>query len=254
MIKTIISKLKIAVIVLLFFFFLQNLSGQTPIKPLKITHLTNGFYIFESYNFYKGEKISANAMYLVTSAGVVLFDTPWDTTQFQPLLDSIKTRHNLPVVLCIATHFHEDRTGGLEYYRRHGIKTFSTRHTDELSIKRGMKRAESVMNNDSTFTVGECSFETYYPGHGHSPDNIVIWFKKEKLLYGGCLIKSSQDQTLGNLNDANAQAYPHTIKNVIKKCRHPKYVIPGHNNWKNPAALLHTLKMARNLKENPITK
>lgn len=55
-------------------------------------------------------------MYLVAKDGVVLFDTPWDTTQFQPLLDSIKLKHDKNVIICIATHAHEDRTGGLEYY------------------------------------------------------------------------------------------------------------------------------------------
>lgn len=33
-----------------------------------------------------------------------MFDTPWDTTQFQPLLDSIKFKHNMNVLMCIATH------------------------------------------------------------------------------------------------------------------------------------------------------
>jgi hypothetical protein len=38
-------------------------------------------------------------MYLVTNQGVVLFDTPWDSTQFQQLLDSIKIKHGKDVVM-----------------------------------------------------------------------------------------------------------------------------------------------------------
>jgi len=60
----------------------------------------------------------SNSMYLVTNGHVVLFDTPWDEAQFQPLLDSIETKHHLPVILCIVTHYHADRTAGLEYYRQ----------------------------------------------------------------------------------------------------------------------------------------
>ena len=124
------------------FFFLGTIFGQNADSSLKISHLSGDFYVFTTYNYYKGNRIPANGMYLLTNKGAVMFDSPWDTTQFQPLLDSIKARHNKSVVMCIATHFHEDRTGGLEYYRQLGIKTYTTKQTDELSKKRGMKRAE----------------------------------------------------------------------------------------------------------------
>lgn len=231
-------------------FFITNIFGQDKTNNLRISHLTGDFYVFETYNYYKGSRIPANGMYLVTNNGVVMIDSPWDTTQFQPLLDSIHRRHKKNVVMCIATHFHEDRTGGLEYYGQQGIKTYTTRQTDELSKKKGMKRAGSLINNDTVFTVGQYSFQTYFPGHGHAPDNIVVWFEKEKVLYGGCLVKSVEDNTLGNLGDANVKDYAGTIKNVLQKCKHPKYIITGHNDWTNTGSLKHTLKMAQQLKQN----
>lgn len=233
--------------VILILFFSGNISGQHPDSNLKISHLTGDFYVFTTYNYYKGSRIPANGMYLLTDKGAVMFDSPWDTTQFQPLLDSIKERHHTSVTLCIATHFHEDRTGGLEYFRQQGIKTYTTRQTDEFSKKAGMKRAEFLIDHDTVFTIGHYLFQTYFPGQGHAPDNIVIWFEKEKVLYGGCLIKSVADSNLGNLSDANVMDYPTTIKNVQKKCKKPKYIITGHNNWTNTKSLKHTLKMAQAL-------
>ena len=232
-----------------FIFSLTNIFGQVTDSNLQITRLTGDFYIYTTYNSYKGDKIPANGMYLVTSKGVVLFDTPWDTTQFQPLLDSIKLKHNKSVVLCIATHFHSDRTAGLEYYRQQGIKTYTTVLTDELSKKNNKKRAEFLIAKDTVFNVGQYSFETYYPGQGHTADNIVIWFKKEKILYGACLIKSVDDDDLGYLGDANETEYASTIKNVQKKCRQPKFVIVGHGDWTNINSLEHTLIMAEQLKK-----
>jgi metallo-beta-lactamase class B len=231
------------------FVFSGNIFAQHSDSSLKISHLTGDFYVFTTYNYYKGNRIPANGMYLLTDNGAVMFDSPWDTTQFQPLLDSIKARHNKSVMLCIATHFHEDRTGGLEYYRQQGIKTYTTRQTDELSKKRGMRRAEYLIDKDTVFTIGQYSFQTYFPGHGHAPDNIVIWFKKQKVLYGGCLVKSVEDSTLGNLADASVKDYSATIKNVQGKCKNPKYIIPGHNDWTNTASLKHTLEMAQELKQ-----
>lgn len=227
-----------------FFLFITNTFGQSSPNKLKITHLTGDFYIYTTYNLFNGDYVPANGMYLVTNKGAVLFDTPWDTTQFQPLLDSIKTRHNKSVVMCIATHFHADRTGGLEFYKQKGYKTYTTIQTDELSKARGMKRAKYLINKDTVFKIGQYTFQTYYPGQGHAPDNIVIWFEKERILYGGCLIKSVKDTDLGNLSDANVNTYATAIKNVQEKCKNPSYIITGHNDWTDTKSLKHTLKMA----------
>src|SRR6476660_6514048 len=139
--------------ILVSLFFSNSISGQKEGSNLRITRLTGEFYVFTTFNSYKGNLLPANGMYLVTDKGVVMFDTPWDTTQFQPLLDSIKNRHHKNVVLCIATHFHEDRTGGLQYYSQQGIKTFTTKQTDELSKERSMKRAEFLMDKDTVFRI-----------------------------------------------------------------------------------------------------
>lgn len=240
--------------ILISLFFFTNNFAQATDSDLKIAPLTGDFYVFTTFNLYKGNRIPANGMYLVTNDGVVLFDTPWDTTQFQPLLDSIKVKHNKKVILCISTHFHEDRTGGLEYYRAQGIQTYTTRKTDEWSEKKGMKRAEFLMDKDTVFTIGQYSFQTYFPGQGHAPDNIVIWFEKEKVLYGGCLIKSVADNNLGNLSDANVNDYATTVKNVQRKCKKPKYIITGHNDWNSTKSLKHTLKMAQQLRRKNTLK
>jgi len=230
-------------------FSLCNIYGQTGKPKLTISHLTGDFYIYTTYNFYKGNQVPANGMYLVTDQGVILFDTPWDTTQFQPLLDSIKLKHNKGVVLCIATHFHNDRTAGLEYYRSQRIKTYTTVLTNELCKRNNMKRAEFLMSKDTVFNVGRYSFEVYYPGQGHTADNIVIWFKNERILYGSCLIKSVGDDDLGYLGDANEAEYAGTIKKVMQKCRQPKFVIVGHGDWTSINSLEHTLIMAQQLQK-----
>lgn len=229
------------------FFSLTNIFGQTGNAKLKISHLTGDFYIYTTYNTYEGEQIPANGMYLITKDGVVMFDTPWDTTQFQPLLDSIKLKHSKSVSTCIATHWHSDRTAGLEYYKQHGIKTYTTLLTDELSIKNNKKRAEFLMAMDTVFNIGQYSFETYYPGEGHTTDNIIVWFSKEKILYGGCLIKGADAENLGYLGDANIAAYETTLKRVQQKCPDPKFIVISHSDWNNINSLKHSIKLARKL-------
>lgn len=228
---------------------LTTIFGQTEDAKLKISHLTGDFYIYTTYNTYEGSQVPANGMYLLTGNGVVMFDTPWDTTQFQPLLDSIKLKHNKSVVLCIATHWHSDKTAGLEYYRQKGIKTYTTALTDELSKKNHNKRAEFLMTKDTVFHVGKYSFETYYPGPGHTTDNIVIWFNNEKILYAGCLIKGADSENLGFLGDGNVRAYESTLKRVQKKFRKPKFIIISHSDWHNLNSLAHSIMLAKELKK-----
>ncbi len=233
-----------------FIFSLIHVYGQAEKVKLKISHLTGDFYVYTTYNTYEESRVPANGMYLVTDNGVVMFDTPWDTTQFQPLLDSVQLKHNKRVVMCFATHWHSDKTAGLEYYRQQGIKTYTTVLTDELSKKNNKKRAEFLMTKDTVFHIGQYSFETYYPGEGHTTDNIVIWFEKEKILYGGCLIKGVDAENLGYLGDANVTEYASTLKKVQRKCRKPRFIIIAHSDWRNINSLKHSIMMAEELKKN----
>jgi len=223
--------------------FSFSLSAQTKKAALTITHLTGDFYVYTTYNEYKGNAVPSNGLYLVTNAGVVIIDSPWDTTQFQPLLDSIQTKHHQKSVICIATHSHEDRTAALEYYKQKGIKTYTTKQTDGISKQNNRKRSEFLMSKDTVFKVGQYSFQTYYAGQGHTPDNIVIWFGKDKILYGGCLIKSIEATDLGNLGDANTKEWPATIRNIQQKFKNLNFIIPGHDEWLSKESLNHTLKL-----------
>lgn len=231
--------------VILFLAVLFNSFGQSENSPLQISHLTGDFYIYKTFHDYKGTMISANAMYLVTDKGVVLFDAPWDKSQFQPLLNTIKARHNKDAIMYFATHSHDDRAGGLDFYRQKGIKTYTIKATDKILKENNEKRAEFVIPNDTTFTVGQHVFEVYYPGKGHAPDNIVVWFEKEKVLYGGCFVKSTKAKDLGYLGDADVKEWEKSIVKVQSKFKNPKYIITGHDDWRDLTSLNHTLKMVQ---------
>jgi len=227
-----------------------HLFGQPKTPGLEIAHLTGDYYVYTTSRMFGGESIPSNSMYVITDRGAVMFDTPWDTTQIQPLLDSIQIRHHTNVVLCIATHFHDDRTAGFDFLRQKGVMTYSSKQTLELCKVHGKRRAEYSFTNDTTFTVGNHRFLACYPGEGHSKDNIVIWCDDAKILYGGCLVKSTDTNDLGNLEDANLAEWPRTIANVINRFPAPKYVIPGHYGWADGGGLAHTLKLLQENKNN----
>jgi len=227
------------------FFYLTSFSQQVPDVKLKIVHLVDNFYVYITQQPIGGNPFPANGMYVVTRDGVVVMDTPWDSTQFQPFLDSIEARHHKKVILFLATHFHADRTGGFDYYRSKGIKTYATKRTDELCKKKNEHRPEYIILRDTTFSIGGITFRTFFPGEGHTTDNIVVWFDQEKILYGGCLIKSTEAEDIGFTGDANMKAYPKTIINLKNTFRQPVYIIPGHQGWADKNSLNHTLELIK---------
>ena len=245
---------KLVVPIILFLTTLSNSFGQSKNSELPISHLTGDFYIYKTFHDYKGIQISANAMYLVTDKGVVMFDAPWDKEQFQPLLDSIKAKHNKEVIMYFATHSHEDRAGGIAFYKQKGIKTYTTKLTDEILKKNKEPRAGYIIPNDTVFNVGQYTFEVYYPGKGHAPDNIVVWFNKEKVLYGGCFIKSAEAKDLGYLGDADVKEWEKSIKKVQSKFKKPNYIITGHDDWKYSTSLQHTFKLVQESNAEELSK
>ncbi len=225
-----------------------QIPAQTNAPGLSISHLTGDFYVYTTSRVIEGQRIPSNSLYVITDRGAVMLDTPWDTSQFQPLLDSIQYRHHTRVVLCIATHFHGDRTAGLDFLKHRGIATYSSRQTFDLCKERGEQQAQYTFSNDTAFVVGNHRFLTFYAGEGHTKDNIVVWFDDARILYGGCLVKSTEANDLGNLADANLAEWPRTIARVINRFPSPRFTVPGHFGWDGDG-LAHTLELLHDYNE-----
>ncbi len=219
-------------------------SQQQPFK-ISIQHLTGNCYLFISYGLANGAPFPANGVYVVTNDGVVVIDTPWGEDETQQLIDSVYRRHHKKIILSISTHFHADRTGGIDVFKKASVKTYSSQQTLALCKKSGNKQAAYTFTNDTTFNIGGTTIQTYYPGEGHTKDNIVVWLPKQKVLVGGCLVKSTETENIGNVADANVAQWPQTIKNVMVKYPGAKYIIPGHQGWASLNSLKHTLEVIK---------
>lgn len=226
--------------ILYFLLLAYSVSAQ----QLEIHHLTGDYYVYTNYKDYEGTPFPSNGLYMLTSEGVVLIDTPWDESQFRPLLDSIEKRHNKNVVFCLSTHFHDDRTAGLDYYKSKGIKTWSSAETKKWCAREKKPQAEFTFKKDTVFHIGGKTFRTFYPGKGHAPDNIVVWFEDARILYGGCFVKSPENDGLGNLSHADVRAWPKSVRKTIAAFPDRMFVIPGHFSW-NGDGLIHTLALLK---------
>jgi len=213
--------------------------------PFEITPLTDSVFLFTSYGEFNGRFYPANGLFALTPKGAIIIDGPWDPKDRQPLLDSIWQQHHAKVVFCLATHFHEDRSGALKQYGALGIPTFATKMTDSLCRLHHEPRAVHLMAPDTIFHFGDFTLQTYYPGPGHAPDNIVVWLPKSRILYGGCFLKSVKDDNLGNLSDANVAVWGQNAGKLKARFSRPSYIIVGHGYWRSLKAIDHTIELVK---------
>jgi len=168
----------------------------------------------------------------------------------------IKKVTKKPVREVVVTNFHPDRAGGNAYFKKIGAKMISTQMTHDL-MKSDWKRAvdftrktipeypdlapvlpDTVLKDDFELQGG--AIRSLYLGPSHTEDGIFVWFPKEKVLYGNCILK----ETLGNLEFANLSAYPKTL-NRLKNLKLPiEILIAGHgSSLHGPELVDHYLKL-----------
>lgn len=220
----------------------------TESQSLTFTPITPNITVYTTFHDYQGSQFSANGVLYATETGMVMIDTPWDTTQFQPLLDSIQTKWKKPVLAIIATHSHEDRTAGLHFYQQQHIPTYTSLATYLISKENGEPLAQFQFDNDTTFRFGDHEVLCYYPGAGHTSDNIVVYFPDEKTVFGGCFLKAFSADHIGNTADANLGMWPIALKNFKRKSKGYRYFIPGHMDGTSKKAIKKTKQLIRSYK------
>ncbi len=70
--------------------------------------------------------------------------------------------------------------------------------------------------------------ELFFPGPCHTRDNILVWLPHQRVLFGGCFVKSVTADSLGNVEDAALRDWPASLGRVRAAYPSPSMVIPGH--------------------------
>ncbi|WP_313097508.1 EBR family subclass B1 metallo-beta-lactamase [Empedobacter sp.] len=213
------------------------------IKPIQIDPINNNLFVYQTFNSFNGVEYNANGMYLVTNKGIVLFDVPWQKSQYQELNDMLQEKYNLPVIAVFATHSHDDRAGDLSFYNDLNIPTYATSLTNSKLKKEVKATSKFEIELGKTYKFGNEKFVVEYFGEGHTSDNVVVWFPKYKVLNGGCLIKGADAVNLGYTGEANVTEWPKTVQKLVTKHPKIKQVIPGHDNWKVTGHIENTFKL-----------
>jgi len=194
------------------------------------------------------DDIPANGVVLETAdGGTVLFDSGWNDAHAAALVDWARDSLRRPVRRAVYTHSHSDRAGGHRALAARGIPVSALALTSRLVAReiRGVPAPDSVPGLTAGPVRDAAGFELLAPGHGHTPDNIVVYFPAQRVLHGGCIIKADTATTMGNVADADVQSWPRAVARVREAYPEARVVVPGHGAVSGVSALTATERLVR---------
>jgi len=214
-------------------------------SPLvEITQISQYTYLY-TFKMPSVDYYPANGMFCINEEGHgFLVDTPGDDKTTDSLIEWIRINLKAEIKAAVITHWHmEDRMGGLNALNKRGIETYADSITYAIAVEKNLPKVKHIFTDTLTLKDGEMILEAWYPGPGHTIDNSVVWFPEDKVLFGGCLIKSLKSKDKGNTADADVKAWPETVKNVMEKYPDAKVVIPGHLDYDGINLFRHTINL-----------
>jgi glyoxylase-like metal-dependent hydrolase (beta-lactamase superfamily II) len=193
-----------------------------------------------------GVVFPANGLVLERRGGSILIDTGYLPEQSELLFAWSKTMLASPIARAIATHFHNDRTGGIEGLKTRGVPTYASPLTCRLAAEHGMPVAEPLKHfGGAPYRFAE-DCELFFPGPGHTSDNIVVWFAEQRVLFGGCLLKSTTSNGLGNTADSVVADWPASIRTMQSRYPRRALTIPGHGTIAGDPVAWTLMLLAKN--------
>ncbi|RKG81066.1 subclass B1 metallo-beta-lactamase [Corallococcus exercitus] len=178
----------------------------------------------------------ANGLLVEDGDASILVDTGWTPEHSKVLLAWAKDTLHHPVRAALVTHFHIDRTGGIPTLDAQGIPVHAREDTARRAKAQGNPVPQQLLTDAQDF--GPLS--VFFPGAGHTPDNLVVMHPASGILYGGCFIKDATAKTLGNMDDADVTAWPGSLKREREHFPNARIIVPGHEQPGGTELLDHT--------------
>ncbi|MDR3676173.1 MAG: subclass B1 metallo-beta-lactamase [Acidobacteriota bacterium] len=216
-----------------------DLGHDVHVRPLtEHTWLVSSVSNIESFG-----DVQSNAVLAVGPRESVLVDTPATNEQTALVLDWAEQQLHRPVRHLVMTHWHQDRMGGIDIALKRQVATYALGKTIELARQHGLSLPEHELRSQDHLALSGVLLETYYPGHGHTADNIVVWIGLDHVLDGGCFVKSMNARTLGNLAEINVPLWSKGVASVRRRYPGAGIVVPGHGDVGGLELLQHTAEL-----------
>lgn len=195
----------------------------------------------------RNEGFTANAGFVVTTSGVVVFDTLGTPALGFALIQAIRRVTDKPIKYVIVSHYHADHIYGLQAFKDHtGAVIIAQRKAyvyinGEAAALRLAQRRKAlapwvnentrVVEPDITFSdrltvkLGGTRFRLIYAGPAHSPSDIMMMVEPTGVLFAGDIVQNHRIPAL----DGPAVDTANWLKGLatVRKLK-PRFIIPGH--------------------------
>ncbi|SCC91381.1 Beta lactamase [Thiomonas sp. X19] len=190
---------------------LGSVQAATPAMTIALKQLTEQVYVAvgeagPASSANRG--FNSNAGFVITKAGVVVFDALGTPVLGEALVRAIKTVTDQPIKLVIVSHYHADHFYGLQAFKDQGAEIWAdvkARHElgTDLFKQRLQQRqrdlfpdvdenqkivpADRWLNGDTHFEMGGTHFKIIYAGPAHTAEDILLWAQEPRVLFAGDL-------------------------------------------------------------------
>jgi metallo-beta-lactamase class B len=218
-------------------------------NDIQLIHLTDSMFIHITWHEFEGYGyLPSNGVVYIKNGEAVIIDTPIDEKETKVLCDYLQNSMKVTIKAVIPGHYHDDCLGGIDYLHDQGVWSFGNELTAKKCAELDISGPKSTFGQSLDLYFNGDIIQLRYLGPGHTFDNIVVYFPKEKVLFGGCLIKSINSQTMGNLADAIVSEWDKSVENVQHAFPDADIVIPGHGPFGGTDLLQHTIDMVGDYK------
>lgn len=186
----------------------------------------------------------SNAGFVITPAGVVVFDSLGSPPLGESLIAQIRKLTAAPIKRVIVSHYHADHVYGLQAFKALGAEIWAHEGgkeyfaSDELERRLAQRREELFpwvdentkvlapdrwLNADEDFELGGVNFAVRFVGPAHSPEDLALFIKQDSVLFAGDLVFKGRVPFVGG---ADSKSWLASLDKLL--AFHAKVMVPGH--------------------------
>ena len=221
---------------------------QMVLTPVKISPHVYYFHGHTGMADPANQGFMSNAGFVVTPAGVVVFDALGTPALGEAMVSAIRTVTAQPIRRVIVSHYHADHFYGLQAFKAAGAEVWAHENgrqylASDIAPSRLAQRKNDLKPwvNEKTrlvpadrwlhfdagktiqFALGGVHFRVIDMSGAHSPEDIMLAVDEDKMLFAGDLFFTGRIPFVG---EADSKLWLGALDEMLKIA--PEVVVPGH--------------------------
>ena len=231
----------------------ESRTAVGPPVELQLEEIGSGVWVHSTYRTVPGfGRVLSNGIVVASGDDAILIDTGWSRDSdaaTEGIIEEAREVSGARVGHTVFSHYHDDSVAGINALRQGNIVSYATSLTADSMAAHGWGRPDLLLDmedgvNTWTLPFGDHHIEVFYPGPGHTVDNVVVYVPHARILYGGCLIRPGTSKSLGNMADADIKRWAESVALVRERYGdRVDIVVPSHGQPMGPELLDHTIKL-----------